>query len=223
MELKKNEDKRVERKMPLYYLVGLNVAIFLSIAAFSWKSEQPKITIPEDADSIFDEMEDIPITMITPPPPPPKPIVPVLKEVKEEPIETPEIIIDQNEVDEPIPEIEFITTEIIDVADEAPFVIVEEMPSFPGGMEGFYKFISKKVKYPAQARRMGIEGRVYVEFVVERDGSLGEIKVVKGIGAGLDEESLRVMSKVPSFNPGKQRGVPVRVKMTIPINFRLSN
>lgn len=222
MELKKNEDKRVERKMPLFYLVGLNVALFLTIVAFEWKTVDGGII---DLGNLTSEFELIDETVVLPPepivvPPKPKPAI-IIKEVIEEPVENPIVEIDQNIVDEPIPEIDFepMPTE---KADEI-FDVVEEEPSFPGGFEALYKFIGKKMKYPSQARRMGIEGKVYLQFVVEKDGSIGGLFVAKGVGAGLDEESLRVMNLVPNFNPGKQRGKPVRVRMTIPINFRLSN
>ena len=95
------------------------------------------------------------------------------------------------------------------------------MPSFEGGIIEFYKFVGKHLKYPAQARRMGIEGKVYVHFVVSKDGSLSDIKVVKGIGAGCDEEVLRIINMSPKWNPGKQRGNPVRVRMMMPITFKL--
>jgi len=223
MELKKNEDKRVERKMPLFYLVGLNVALFFTIVAFEWKTIDGGII---NLDNLTQETDwvDPPVIIPQPPvpvPPKPKPQIRIA-EVVEEPEEVPQdIIIDSEPTDEPIPPIDFEPTPPVPV-DEAPFIIVEDMPEFPGGMEAFYKFISKKVKYPAQARRMGIEGRVYLQFVVEKDGSIGDLFVAKGVGAGLDEESLRVMKLVPNFKPGKQRGRPVRVQMTIPINFRLN-
>ena len=223
MELKKNEDKRVERKMPLFYLVGLNVALFFTIVAFEWKTTDGGII---DLDNLTQETDwvDPPVIIPQPPvpvPPMPKPQV-IITEVVEEPEKMPEVIIDQNKVNEPIPEFDFEPTPP-DPIEEAPFIIVEDMPEFPGGMDAFYKFIGKKVKYPAQARRMGIEGRVYLQFVIEKDGSIGDLFVAKGVGAGLDEESLRVMNLVPNFKPGKQRGKPVRVQMTIPINFRLGN
>ena len=101
------------------------------------------------------------------------------------------------------------------------FTIVEEQPSPDGGIKSFYEFVSKNLNYPAQARRMGMEGRVFVEFVVEKDGSLTDIKVVKGIGAGCNEEAVRVLSLAPNWNPGKQRGREVRVRMIMPIMFKL--
>ena len=108
-----------------------------------------------------------------------------------------------------------------EVADEI-FDIVEDQPAPPGGMGAFYKFIGSSMKYPNQARRMGIEGRVFVQFVVDKDGQLTDIKAVKGIGAGCDEEAVRVLKSAPKWKPGKQRGRPVKVRMILPITFKLS-
>jgi protein TonB len=104
---------------------------------------------------------------------------------------------------------------------EQPLVIAETMPSFIGGYEEFYRFVGKNLKYPAQARRIGVEGKVYVNFVVDRDGSLSDINIARGIGAGCDEEVMRIIKMSPKWNPGLQRGNPVRVRMMMPITFRL--
>ncbi len=101
------------------------------------------------------------------------------------------------------------------------FLVVEETAAPQGGMPAFYEFVGKKLKYPAQARRMGIEGKVFVEFVIERDGSITDVKAIKGIGAGCDEEAVRVLQSAPKWKPGKQRGKPVRQRMVLPIAFKL--
>jgi TonB family protein len=98
----------------------------------------------------------------------------------------------------------------------------EEQPEFEGGMDAFYRHVANEMNYPLQARQMGIEGRVDVQFIVEKDGSLSDVKVSKGIGAGCDSEAVRVVQNAPSFKPGTQRGKPVRVRMVMPIIFRLS-
>ena len=105
-------------------------------------------------------------------------------------------------------------------ADEV-FTIVEEQPSPIGGIKAFYDYVGKNLKYPSKAARMGVEGRVFVEFIVEKDGRLTDIKVAKGIGGGCDEEAVRVISSAPKWKPGKQRGNPVRVRMVMPIMFQL--
>jgi periplasmic protein TonB len=98
---------------------------------------------------------------------------------------------------------------------------VEESAAPKGGMAAFYKYVSEKMKYPAQARRMGTEGRVFVEFIVGKDGSISDVRAVRGIGGGCDEEAVRVLQSAPSWTPGKQRGKPVKQKMVIPIIFKL--
>ena len=107
-----------------------------------------------------------------------------------------------------------------EVAEEI-FTIVEEPAAPVGGMEAFYKFVRKNLKYPSQARRMGIEGKVYVQFVVDKDGTITDVKAVKGIGAGCDEEAVRVINKSPRWNPPKQRGKPVKQRIILPITFQL--
>lgn len=112
-------------------------------------------------------------------------------------------------------------TDLEDEIAEEIFTIVEQKPEPNGGFNVFYEFVSKNMKYPPMASRSGIEGRVYIEFVVDKDGSLTDLKVIKGIGGGCDEEALRILGKAPKWNPGKQRGRPVKVRMVLPILFRL--
>ena len=101
------------------------------------------------------------------------------------------------------------------------FTIVEDQPAPPGGMSAFYKYVATTLRYPAQARRMGIEGKVFVQFVVDKDGSLTDVQAIKGIGAGCDEEAVRVISKAKKWKPGRQRGRAVKVRMILPITFKL--
>ncbi|MEM8969932.1 MAG: TonB family protein, partial [Bacteroidota bacterium] len=102
------------------------------------------------------------------------------------------------------------------------FMVVEEQPEYEGGMEVFYQYIASEIKYPAQARQRGIEGKVFVQFVVEKDGALSDVQVIKGIGEGCDQEAIRVVENSLAFKPGKQRGKPVRVRMVMPITFQLN-
>jgi len=103
------------------------------------------------------------------------------------------------------------------------FMVVEVMPKFPGGDEAMFKFISKRVKYPKEARKKNIQGRVMIQFVVDEEGNIIEAKVVKGIGYGCDEEALRVINSMPKWKPGTQKGKPVRVRFVIPIRFVLED
>jgi protein TonB len=102
------------------------------------------------------------------------------------------------------------------------FLVVEDAPSPKGGMAEFYKYVAQNIEYPKQARKMSVEGKVILQVTIDKDGSLTDIQVLKGIGAGCDEEAVKVVKESPKWNPGKQRGRPVKVKMTVPIMFRLT-
>ena len=219
MELKKNPKLDYRKKSALFFNIGLVLSLLIVISAFEWKFVEtiPIVFAPTTFDG--EETKLIEITEIKPP----KPKVQVINLIEienEKEIELPdfEVVIDIERSIENEPEVIF--EELDEVADEI-VVIAETMPSFEGGISEFYKFVGKHLKYPAQARRMGIEGKVYVHFVVSKDGSLSDIKVVKGIGAGCDEEVLRIINMSPKWNPGKQRGIPVRVRMMLPITFKL--
>lgn len=105
-------------------------------------------------------------------------------------------------------------------ADELP-ILVEKKPEYPRGEAAMYKFINKHIKYPKKARKEGIEGIVYVQFIIDKEGNITKAKVIKGIGYGCDEEALRVVNKMPKWTPGTQRGKPVQVTFTLPFNFKL--
>ena len=101
------------------------------------------------------------------------------------------------------------------------YQIVEEMPQFPGGETKLMEYIAKNLTYPQEAKDKGIDGRVFVAMVIEKDGSVSNVKVLRGIGGGCDEEAVRVISALPKWKPGKMNGEPVRVSYQIPINFKL--
>ena len=105
--------------------------------------------------------------------------------------------------------------------DEVLFTVVEKMPEYPGGDDARIKFMVENIKYPEEARQKGITGTVYVTFVVEKDGTVQHVKILRGIGSGCDEEALRVISLMPKWNPGMQRGKPVRIQFNMPIKFHL--
>jgi protein TonB len=103
------------------------------------------------------------------------------------------------------------------------FQVVEKMPSFPGGDAALFKFLNENVKYPVIAQENGVQGRVICQFVVNRDGSIVDVEVVRSVDASLDKEAIRVIKSMPKWSPGQQRGKPVRVKYTLPVNFKLQN
>ena len=223
--VKKYSHANLQRYARVFANVGLIVALLFIIWAFEKKQYDDAGLV--DLGTVEDDFEDIIEIPPTeqPPPPPPKVKLPEIIEVPDE-----EEIEEEIEVELDVEVTEETVVEEI-VFEEAPeeenvdeiFTIVEEPASFPGGLTAFYEFLKKEIKYPRQAQRMGIEGRVFVQFVVERDGRLTDIHVVKGIGAGCDEEAVRVLKNSPKWNPGKQRGRPVRQKMIQNILFKFSN
>jgi len=112
--------------------------------------------------------------------------------------------------------------QVIEQPKEAEiFTVVEENPTFPGGETKLYKFLGESIKYPEEAKELGIQGRVFVNFVIETNGAVSNVKVLRGIGGGCDEEAIRVIKSMPKWTPGKQRGIPVRVSYNLPIKFTL--
>ena len=223
MEIKKNPEADLERRSGLFLNIGLCISLILVIAAFEWRSYDRGAAM--DLGSIDDDFEDL---MEIPPTEQPTPPPPVIQQP--EIIEVP----DEEEIEEEIEieiDVEITEETVIEeiVFEEAPeeeevdeiFTIVEDQPTPPGGMSAFYKYVATSLRYPAQARRMGIEGKVFVQFVVGKDGTLTDVQAIKGIGAGCDEEAVRVISKAKKWSPGKQRGRPVRVRMILPITFKL--
>ncbi len=123
---------------------------------------------------------------------------------------------------------EVVWEDVVEEAVEEPgedpnmiYTVVEQPAEFPGGMAAMMKFVSQNMRYPSQARRMGTEGSVFVQFVVDQQGNISDAKVIKGIGAGCDEEAVRVVNKMPPWKPGKQNGKPVRVRFVLPLKFIL--
>lgn len=115
------------------------------------------------------------------------------------------------------PEVVVIKTQEGDI-----FTVVEQMPRFPGGDDARIKFLKENIKYPDEARKQGISGTVFVSFVVEKDGSISNVKLLRGIGGGCDKEALRVVSMLPNYEPGLQDGKPVRTQFNLPISFKLN-
>ncbi len=224
MEAKKNPDVDLSKKTGLFLNIGFVVSLLLVIVAFEWRSyDNTDLLDMGQINDDFDEMTEVPITQ-QPPPPPPKIKQPEIIEVPDEEEIEEEIEVDLDvEITEEteIEEIIFDEPEEEEETDEI-FQIVENPATFKGGVQAFYAYVQKNLKYPSQAQRMGMEGRVFVEFVVGKDGRITDVKVLRGIGAGCDEEAVRVLKNSPAWNPGKQRGRPVRQRMVLPITFKLN-
>ncbi len=223
MEVKKSEKADLTKKSSFFFSIGLTITMALVLMAFEWTdSEEGALDLVGKKTDAFEETMEVPPTEQ---PPPPAPVIqqPQVVEVPDE-----EEIKDDIKVNLDVEVTDETKVEEIVVQAEQPkeetdfvFTVVEESATPKGGMQAFYKYVGEKIKYPAQARRMGIEGRVFVEFVINKDGSLSDVKAIKGIGAGCDEEAVRIVQSSPSWNPGKQRGKAVKQRYTLPIIFKL--
>lgn len=112
-------------------------------------------------------------------------------------------------------------TENLEQEDKTTFTVVEKMPEYPGGSEALFKFLKENIKYPVKAQELGIQGKVFVQFVVNTDGAIDEVKILRGVNPALDAEAIRIVKAMPKWTPGMQKGKNVRVNYTLPINFRL--
>ena len=232
MRLKKNPEADLNNKSPFYFSIGLFLVLLVSWQAIEYKNydDDGYGYIALDVDD--DDDEEIPITeQIKTPPPPPPPPAPEIIEVVEDEEEIEETIIESTETDqeEIVEEVEVVEEEIdMDV----PFAIIEDVPLFPGCervpkserrscfQTQIQKHIAKNFRYPEIAQEMGIQGRVFVQFTIGKDGSISGIRT-RGPDKNLEKEANRIISRLPRMTPGKQRGRPVRVPFSIPITFKL--
>ncbi|HPU46600.1 MAG TPA: energy transducer TonB [Bacteroidales bacterium] len=225
MEPKKNPKKDLNRQRTLFLQIGLVFALAVVFLAFEWKTyEKSESTLASSGPVQIDE-EIVQITQQEKPPEPPKAaeVTTILEIVDNDVIVEDEINVDiEARADQAVQSYVPVMTEEepAPVAEEI-FTFVEEYPEFPGGDKALREYILNNIKYPEVARTSGITGTVYVQFVVEKDGSISDVKVVRGIGGGCDEEAVRVVKSMPKWKPGKQRGQPVRVYFTLPIEFKL--
>ncbi|RRQ49407.1 energy transducer TonB [Maribacter algicola] len=233
MEPKKNPKADLTKNSSLYFVVGLFAVMLLTYIAFEWKTydEVNNYDISMNVDDLLDE--EVPMTeQIKTPPPPPPPAAPEIIEVVEDEEEVEETVIESTETsqEEEIIEVEDVVVEeeVEDV--DVPFAVIEDVPVFPGCENEsdkracfnsmIQKHISKNFRYPEIAQEMGIQGRVSVMFVIQKDGSIGNIRM-RGPDKNLEAEAARIIGKLPKMTPGKQRGRAVRVPFSIPINFKL--
>ena len=224
MEAKKTPSADLTKKSGMFLNLGLAIAVGATLAAFEWKSfDDGSLKDLGQVTDNFEELLDIPITEQPPPPPPPVE-QPIIQEIPDE-VEIEEKIEVNFDVDVQeetvIEEVVIAEAPVEEKADQI-FDVVETQPNPPGGMSGWNQHLSKNLKYPTQARRMGIEGTVIVVFVINLDGSIQDVDILRGIGGGCDEEAVRVVENAPKWEPGKQRGRPVRTRMRLPIRFKLS-
>ena len=230
MEIKKSERANLESKKFTWVLLGFILVLAGHFVAFEWTQYEKEAEggAIVDAGDIVLEEEVIPITMPekkTVPPPPQAVTQAEVLNIVEDDAEIEETTIVSAEDQAVFVEI----TDDVPIVVEEPekeeeiFQVVENQPEFPGGMAELMKYLQKNIKYPTICQEQGIQGRVIVQFVVNSDGSIVDPQVVKPVNPYLDKEALRVVSNMPKWKPGEQRGKKVRVRFTLPVTFRLSN
>ena len=233
MQPKKSEKVDLTKNSSLYFVIGLSVVLFVSWQAIEWKTykrtyDYEALNVEDDDDEEIPSTEQI---KTPPPPPPPPPPAPEVIEIVEDEEDVEETVIESTETDEEeIVEIVEVEEEELDI--DVPFAVIEDVPIFPGCervkkserrncfQEKMNKHIRKNFRYPEIAQEMGIQGRVYVNFIIAKDGKITNIRM-RGPDKNLENEAQRIIAKLPSMTPGKQRGRPVRVPFSIPITFRL--
>ena len=224
MEIKKTDRASLEKNRTTYILIGLVITLSIVWFAFDHKTyDKEDIVVVQNA--VLDEEEDLVLQTQRnePPPPPPPPQQTTVIEIVEDDVEVDDIEIDaETDDDEEIEEAVIQEEEEEEVKEEQIFVFVEDQPGYPGGDAARIKYLQENIKYPEMAKESGIQGIVYVTFVVEKDGRITSVKVLRGIGGGCDEEAVRVIKKMPRWKPGKQRGRSVRVQFNMPVRFVLA-
>jgi periplasmic protein TonB len=224
MESKKTPKADLESKKPIFVQIGLILALAIVIYAFEHRTYDKGSSFEFQLQVDDTPEEIIPITKqeIKPPPPPPPRQVTVINIVEDD-VEIEDDLELDVEVDQETIIEDFVPVvyEEEEVEEMVIFTVVESMPGYPGGDAARMKFLQENIKYPQMARESGIQGTVYATFVVEIDGSVTDVRILRGIGGGCDEEAVRVIQAMPRWNPGMQRGKPVRVQFTMPIRFTL--
>jgi periplasmic protein TonB len=225
METKKTKKADLESKRPLLLSIGMVLSLSLILLAFSWK------TPVQEMDDFGQVQWDIPDDVIIP-------LTKPEKEVLAPPVRTVmEFILVNDETEIEDEQLDIFDTEMTDegidvnalleahredkFADETVYFFVDEMPEFPGGMEALLRYIAKAVDYPMVAQENGIQGKVYINFVVNTNGQVSDATVVRGVDPSLDKEALRVVNSMPLWQPGRQSGKAVRVAYHVPISFVL--
>ena len=229
MEIKKTEKASLENKKLLFVEIGLVVSLAITLFAFEWTSTETETALLEDTTEILIEEEIISTQMETPPPPPEAPKIPVLSDqidIVDDEIEIEDDMFMNLEDDaslgvEIMDYVEVVEEEVVE-EEAIPFQLVEEKPSFQGGdANQFSKWVNSRLVYPEIAKDNGVQGRVTLQFTVEKDGTVTKVKVLRGVDPSLDKEAVRVVSMSPKWKPGKQRDRAVPVTYTFPVIFQL--
>ncbi|HLW07540.1 MAG TPA: energy transducer TonB [Marinilabiliaceae bacterium] len=227
MEIKKLPKADLENKRMVFMQIGLVVVLSLVLIASEWSTTDINIHTTHMDEGVMTEVDMIPITRPEevkppPPPPPPKP-ADILIIVEDDVPLIDELIILDTELnkDQEINFANLITDDSEERENDGFFLVVEEMPEFPGGEAALKRYLATAVKYPIIAQENNIQGRVSIQFIINTRGEVTNATVLRGVDPSLDKEALRVVESMPRWKPGKQRNKTVRVSYTVPINFVL--
>ena len=227
MEVKKSPKADLENKKTTNLLIGAILTLSVLFIGFEWSERDKQVATDTGLTEIVFEEEIIPITEQEQPkqapPPPEAPKVEEVLEIMDNDSKVEESTIQASDDTQAAVEVKYTPVEVEEeeVEEQQIFQVVEEMPEFPGGMGECMKWLGKNIKYPTISQENGVQGRVIIQFVVNRDGSIVDAQVARGVDPYLDKEALRVVGQMPKWKPGKQRGKEVRVKYTLPVMFRL--
>lgn len=225
MEIKKSKKADLERKRTMFFQIGLILTLGAVLVAFEWSSMDASISTLAMIDEEILEEEAPPITKqeeLKPPPPPPPPQANDILQIVDNDVELEEELeIEDSDMDEDYE----VDLTAIDLGEEETedqvFMIVEQMPEFPGGQRALLKYIGQNVNYPVICQENGVQGMVSVSFVINEKGEVTNVKAYRGPDPNLEREAVRVVSSLPNWKPGKQRGKPVKVSYTVPVRFML--
>jgi len=225
LNVNKSPKASLENRKFTFFLMGFIVALSVIYIGFEWKANEIVVVEFAGTEHLIEDEMDILQTAEPPPPPEPPPMTEIIMEiitVVDDEVEVERIDFTQLEDDRPVVIRETVVAPVIeeDMADVV-FQVVERMPEFPGGQEALMRWLHANINYPVVASEAGIQGRVLLQFVVNADGSIVDIQVVRGVDPSLDREAVRVVQRMPRWSPGQQRGQNVRVLFTLPVTFRL--
>jgi len=224
LNVNKSPKASLENKKFTFFLMGFIVALSVIYIGFEWKATEIVVIEMAGTDHLIEDEMDIIQTAEPPPPPPPPPPAEVIVEtliIVEDDVEVAAIDFSQYDDEAPVIIQAPIEVAIVEDDEDVIFVVVEDPPSFPGGQAAMMRWLGDNIRYPVVAQESGIQGRVILQFVVNTDGSIVDVQVVRGVDPSLDREAVRVVNAMPRWSPGRQRGQAVRVKFTLPVVFRL--
>lgn len=228
MEIKKSDKANLENKKLLFFELGMIVSLAIVWFAFEWTTKEKTVDLLEDTTKVEAEEEMINIEQNTPPPPPPAAEIPVLSDVidiVDDDIKVDDVMINtEDDANLGVEVKDYVQKEVEEVIEEEaiPFQLVEQAPKFMGGGPNeFTKWVAERIVYPEIAKENGLQGRVVLQFTVEKDGSVTNVKVLRSLDSSCDKEAMRVVSQSPKWTPGKQRDRAVKVTYTFPVQFTL--